>query len=692
MTGGSLGVRMWSYGTLPDINGVIPGDEKLLQSKSLVNVRKNSTKMFSGFREKERSLPLVWCRCLGCRKFSMLLLIAFALLVFVLGSLAVDKETISLNVDQQIGTLSMVLPYGNGAPSNPGASWIFGKKDKQKDENYLVANILNEDDENRFRIVGSKGASVLPSNHPCAKFTFPPPPPPNLRRIGPRHAVVRDSRKHVCLRIAYVGIPIIKDRNLMQEFNTALPNDNTSTEVQQPLDQGKQQIQVYSRRNRSLETDTAVPITSPTDDCSETEVPPPSPSIYLPIAVRKACPVCYLPVDQAIASMPSSPSASPVLQNLTYVHDENPIKTEPHGGSDFGGYPSIKQRSDSFDVKESMTVHCGFVKRSKPGLQTGFDFDESDVAELQQFHDIIVASAIFGNYDVIQQPRNISEEAKKNIPFYMFIDEETEAYIKKKSILDSSKRVGLWRIVVVRNVPYSDARRNGKVSTLQFDKLEDAHIFRCRDAIIIFETSTSKRNSKVPKLLLHRIFPNVRYSIWIDGKLQLVVDPYQILEKFLWRQNANFAISRHYRRFDVFVEAEANKAAGKYDNSSIDEQVDFYKQEGLTPYSEAKFPITSDVPEGCVLIKEHIPITNLFTCLWFNEVDRFTSRDQLSFAMTYHRDLLEQMPPPVANMIRRPPALPSMRRRTPGKRITRRRSSSRRHRKAATNLLLMLIC
>lgn len=39
-----------------------------------------------------------------------------------------------------------------------------------------------------------------------------------------------------------------------------------------------------------------------------------------------------------------------------------------------------------------------------------------------------------------------------------------------------------------------------------------------------------------------------------------------------------------------------------------------------------------DVPEGCVIIREHIPITNLFTCLWFNEVDRFTSRDQLSFA------------------------------------------------------------
>jgi hypothetical protein len=110
----------------------------------------------------------------------------------------------------------------------------------------------------------------------------------------------------------------------------------------------------------------------------------------------------------------------------------------------------------------------------------------------------------------------------------------------------------------------------------------------------------------------------------------------------------------------VFEEAEANKAAGKYDNASIDYQIEFYRNEGLSHYSPAKFPITSgqwshhfllkstsvsswnpnlapfashaDVPEGCVIIREHIPITNLFTCLWFNEVDRFTSRDQISFS------------------------------------------------------------
>lgn len=68
-----------------------------------------------------------------------------------------------------------------------------------------------------------------------------------------------------------------------------------------------------------------------------------------------------------------------------------------------------------------------------------------------------------GNYDVIQEPVNISNIAKKHVPFYMFIDEETENYMKNKSVLNSSKMVGLWRIIVVRNVPYADARRNGKV-------------------------------------------------------------------------------------------------------------------------------------------------------------------------------------------------------------------------------------
>ena len=80
----------------------------------------------------------------------------------------------------------------------------------------------------------------------------------------------------------------------------------------------------------------------------------------------------------------------------------------------------------------------------------------------------LIVSPLAGNYDVIQQPKNIGHEAKKHIPFFMFIDEETEMYMKNTSILGSSKKVGLWRIIVIRNLPYADSRRNGKVDCMFF--------------------------------------------------------------------------------------------------------------------------------------------------------------------------------------------------------------------------------
>ncbi|KAG4959910.1 hypothetical protein AAZX31_13G163200 [Glycine max] len=402
----------------------------------------------------------------------------------------------------------------------------------------------------------------------------------------------------------------------------------------------------------------------------------------------RPCPVCYLPVEEAIGLMPALPSPSPVLGNLTYVYEENLSRDGEFGGSDFGGYPTLKQRNDSFDIRESMSVHCGFVRGIKPGRNTGFDIDEADHFEMEQCNGVVVASAIFGNFDEINEPNNISDYSRKTVCFLMFVDEETEKYLISSGKLGISKKIGLWRIIVARNLPYPDARRTGKI----------------------------------PKLLLHRLVPNARYSIWLDGKLELVVDPYQILERFLWRKNATFAISKHYRRFDVFIEAEANKAAGKYENASIDFQIEFYKNEGLTPYTEAKLPLISDVPEGCVIVREHVPISNLFTCLWFNEVDRFTSRDQISFSTVrdkilsrvdfhfnmfldcerrnfvvqkYHRDLLLRLAPPASPPPPSPPPPPPLPvletspekganspiRRGPGRRGRDRRAGSRHHRK-----------
>ncbi|KAJ7968566.1 Inner membrane protein oxaA [Quillaja saponaria] len=566
MTGGSLGIRSGSYGSLDRQlqNGVLP-----------IQTARKPSKMF---KEKERLFHWI-CKFAGRKKVGMLLLcvISAAVFVWVLyvgkGEDASENEnvpSIHVNKNLSVSYIQSSVTYLEQNNNTISSQNIMG----------IPSSVFPPPPPDYFL------GYTLPPGHPCNSFTLPP-PPADKKRTGPR-----------------------------------------------------------------------------------------------------PCPVCYLPVEEAIALMPRSPSSSPVLKNLTYIYEENFSRDGKFGGSDFGGYPTLKQRNDSFEIRESMSVHCGFVRGSKPGRNTGYDMDEADLLEMEQCHGVVVASAIFGNFDEINQPKNISDYAKETVCFYMFIDEETEKYLKSSGTLGISKKIGLWRTVVVHNIPYTDARRTGKI----------------------------------PKLLVHRMFPNARYSLWVDGKLELVVDPYQILERFLWRKNATFAISKHYRRFDVFMEAEANKAAGKYDNASIDFQIEFYKNEGLTPYSEAKLPIISDVPEGCVIIKEHVPLSNLFTCLWFNEVDRFTSRDQISFSTVrdkimskvnwsinmfldcerrnfvvqkYHRDVLEQLAPTEIAVYPPPPPLPPSPvfetspervlsppvRKVPARRGRDRRSNSRRHRK-----------
>ncbi|KAH7546000.1 hypothetical protein FEM48_Zijuj01G0154500 [Ziziphus jujuba var. spinosa] len=475
MTGGSLGIRSGSYGSL---------DKQLQNGISPIQTARKPSKML---KEKERLFHWI-CKFAGRKKVGMLLLCAISAGIFIFvvyvgkGEDTQERNHVNnINVNNSVALSYPESSLTNGEQSISSSLNTFG----------IPSNFALPPPPPSFFL-----GYTLPPGHPCSTFTLPP-PPADKKRTGPR-----------------------------------------------------------------------------------------------------PCPVCYLPVEEAIALMPKVPSFSPVLKNLTYIYEENLSRETEFGGSDFGGYPTLSQRTDSYDIRESMSVHCGFVKGIKPGRNTGYDMDEDDLYDMEQCRGIVVASAIFGNFDNINQPHHISDYSKETVCFYMFIDEETEAYMKGTGTLDGSKKVGLWRVVVVHNIPYTDARRTGKI----------------------------------PKLLVHRMFPNARFSLWIDGKLELVVDPYQILERFLWRKNATFAISRHYKRFDVFTEAEANKAAGKYANASIDFQIDFYRREGLTPYSEEKLPITSDVPEGCVIIREHVPISNLFTCLWFNEVDRFTSRDQISFS------------------------------------------------------------
>ncbi|KAI4314170.1 hypothetical protein L6164_027105 [Bauhinia variegata] len=287
---------------------------------------------------------------------------------------------------------------------------------------------------------------------------------------------------------------------------------------------------------------------------------------------------------------------------LQYIDQEE--KTKISSKPRFGGHQSLKERERSF-YASNQTLRCGFVKGPAGSSSTGFDLNEKDKAYMNNCK-IVVSSCIFGSSDFLRRPTSklMSKYSKENVCFVMFVDDETLSKLSSEgNSPDDGGYIGLWKVVTVKNLPYEDMRRTGKV----------------------------------PKFLSHRLFPNSRYSIWIDSKMRLNSDPMLIIEYFLWRRKAEYAISNHYDRHCVWEEVLQNKRLNKYNHTAIDEQFYFYQSDGLTKFdpSDQNNPLPSYVPEGSLIVRAHTPMSNLFSCLWFNEVDRFTSRDQLSFAYTY---------------------------------------------------------
>ncbi|KAL0365694.1 UNVERIFIED_CONTAM: hypothetical protein Sangu_0667000 [Sesamum angustifolium] len=310
---------------------------------------------------------------------------------------------------------------------------------------------------------------------------------------------------------------------------------------------------------------------------------------------------CPIPVadDPEKITIPKERTPDKVVRRLSYIVEDNILTNGSESSPLFGGHQNWQQREESFKIKPTMKVHCGFMQGG------GDEMDAKDVEYVKRCR-FVVATGIFDAYDLPHQPSNISKRSKNLFCFLMVVDEVSFYFIKNNVTVrennDGGQWVGIWRLILLKQQPYDEPRRNGKV----------------------------------PKILTHRLFPQAQYSIWIDGKMELILDPLLLLERYLWRGKHTFAIAQHKHHRNIYEEADANKRRKRYARPLIDLHMKIYRYEGLEPWSRHKSTL-SDVPEGAIIIREHTALNNLFSCLWFNEVNLFTPRDQLSFGYVVHR-------------------------------------------------------
>lgn len=289
-----------------------------------------------------------------------------------------------------------------------------------------------------------------------------------------------------------------------------------------------------------------------------------------------------------------------ISQNdLPYVAGNSSLPeqhTEPSRFNMFTGYQTLDQREESFKANETALVHCGFYSENG-----GFKISDEDRTYMQTCK-VVVSTCAFGGGDDLYQPIGMSETSLQKVCYVAFWDEITRTTQELQgNRIGENHFIGIWRIVVVRDLPFTDQRLNGKI----------------------------------PKMLGHRLFPQARYSIWVDSKSQFRRDPLGVLEALLWRPNSVLAISEHGARSSVYDEAKAVVKKHKATPEEVEVQLMQYRHDGLP--EDKRFNGKKALSEASVIVREHTPLSNLFMCLWFNEVVRFTSRDQLSFPYTLWR-------------------------------------------------------
>lgn len=127
--------------------------------------------------------------------------------------------------------------------------------------------------------------------------------------------------------------------------------------------------------------------------------------------------------------------------------------------------------------------------------------------------------------------------------------------------------------------------------------------------------------SRKPKLLAHEFFPEAKYSIYLDGNIDLLVSPVTVVEKCL--KECDIAVFRHPQRDCIYEEAKACIEYHKGDPKVIRRQMEDYRKQG--------YPVHFGLAACFVLVRRHTSRTEQFNRIWYHEFSKYKQRDQLCF-------------------------------------------------------------
>lgn len=187
---------------------------------------------------------------------------------------------------------------------------------------------------------------------------------------------------------------------------------------------------------------------------------------------------------------------------------------------------------------------------------------------------IVIYTAIFGSFDILEEPLFINEK----IDYIVITDSEVP--------------------------PYSKWKKYNKKEIYEYIK-----------------NYNNQMKNRYCKLFPHILFPEYKYSIYIDGQIRVCGDITHYVDKM---KPCSIAMFRHPLRNDIYMEALAVVKLKNAQPKAVKRQIDYYRKEG--------FPEEYGLFENGFIVREH----NREECVavmmeWWHQLNEFTLRDQLSF-------------------------------------------------------------
>lgn len=128
-----------------------------------------------------------------------------------------------------------------------------------------------------------------------------------------------------------------------------------------------------------------------------------------------------------------------------------------------------------------------------------------------------------------------------------------------------------------------------------------------------------RRNSRIHKLLIHQYIDS-EYTIWIDGNIELLKTPDELVETYL--KDHDIMMFTHQLRDCVYDEAMTTAKSGLDDPEVIIEQAKTYEDAGFAKHK--------GLYVGNFIIRRNTAKVQQFNDTWWSEYCRHSVRDQIS--------------------------------------------------------------